>query len=268
MRKIDKDIDNILSLDDKLNILKELQQEELINLFKDKYKPTYTPVKTKKAALDQQISIAIAQDEKDYMAKELLEIRRAGPAVSISSFIRNRAISQVDISEWYERAVLGLKQLTSSVYDPNELNKQKRTYIKLIDDLSPDNKEDEFFYNKKLKEVEERLAEVERIKPRRSYRLTGRVTFNEANIIRWRAARLSITVADYMRFQMFGYKPFTDADKHLTVDTRKRFYISIIDVYKNGWGDPPVINECPNCARYLNDIRILKEQLARYQMRK
>lgn len=265
MKRINKDIEDILSLNDKEAILKDLEQEDLINLFKDKYKPKYSPIAPKKAALDQQISIAIAQDEKDYIGKELLEIRKAGPKTSISSFIRNRAISQVDIAEWYERALIGLKALTSSSYDPEKLNKQKNLYLKMLDDIEPDNQEDNFLYTRKLNEIEERLSEVERIKPNRVYRLTGRVTFNEANIIRWRAARLNITIADYMRFQIFGYKPFTAADQHLTVDTRKRLYISIIDVYNNGWGDPPEINECPNCARYIHDIEVLKRQLERLQ---
>lgn len=265
MRRINKDVDDLLSIDEKTKILKDLHQEELIDLFTDKYKPKYVPIAPKKAALDQQISIAIGQDEKDYIGKELLDIRKAGPKTSISSFIRNRAISQVDIAEWYERALVGLKTLTSPAYDPEKLTRQRNMYLKLIDDIEPGNQEDNFLYNRKLNEIENRLEEIERIKPKRVYRLTGRVTFNEANIIRWRAARLNITIADYMRFQIFGYKPFTAADQHLTVDTRKRLYISIIDVYNNGWGDPPKINECPNCARYMHDIEVLKKQLERLQ---
>ena len=34
---------------------------------------------------------------------------------------------------------------------------------------------------------------------------------------------------------------------------------------RNGWGEPPTVNECPNCARYIKDIKALKEQLARYK---
>ena len=41
--------------------------------------------------------------------------------------------------------------------------------------------------------------------------------------------------------------------------------VSILDVYRNGWGEPPTVNECPNCARYIKDIKALKEQLARYK---
>lgn len=267
MKQVNKDVSDVLTLDNKIEILKKINQEELIDLFKDKYKPTYKPAPIKRAALDQQISIAIGQDEKDYIGKELLEIRKIGPKTSISSFIRNRAISEIDIAEWYEQAVKGLKQLTSASYNIDKLNSQKNLYLKMLDDLGEDDQEDKFFYDKKMSEIEERIKEIERIEPRRIYRLTGRVTFNEANLIRWRAAKLSITIADYMRFQIFGYKPFTQADKHLTVDTRKRLYISIIDVYNNGWGDPPKINECPNCARYINDIKILKAQLQRLQER-
>ena len=45
----------------------------------------------------------------------------------------------------------------------------------------------------------------------------------------------------------------------------KRFYVSIMDVCKNGWGNPPTVNECSNCARHLHDIEVLREQLERYK---
>lgn len=264
MKKIQRDLTDVVSLEEKKAILRELQQEDLLNLFTKKFQHGYKPIEAKKATLDQQISLSIAQAEKEYIGKELAEIKRLGSPASISSFIRNRSVMQVDIADWYNKAVEGLRVLTSEDYNEKELTKQKNRYLRLIDNIE-DDKETEFIYIKRLEEINHRLEEVKRTKPRRNLRLTGRVTFGEANVIRWRAARLSLSVADYMRFVIFGYLPFSDADKHMTIDARKRFYISIIEIHKNGWGEPPVVNECPNCARHLHDISVLREQLQRYK---
>ena len=98
-----------------------------------------------------------------------------------------------------------------------------------------------------------------RVSKSRKYRLTGRVTTNEVNTIRWRAARLSLTVSDYMRFLLFDYMPFSGEDGHLSTDSRKKFYISIIDVARNGWGEPPQVEDCHDCARYKEEISKLNE---------
>ena len=116
-----------------------------------------------------------------------------------------------------------------------------------------------------LKLIENKLESLKAVSSKRSYRVAGRVTFDEANHIKWRAGRLSLSVADYLRFLLFGYYPNSENDKHMSLIARKRFYISVLDVYKNGWGNPPQLNGCPNCARYQKDIQILKEQIARYQ---
>lgn len=265
MKRIERDIESILSLKEKEKILKQLNQLDLLNLFKDEYKVAYSPIKPKKASLDQQISIAISREEKELIQRELIEIRKVGPTQSISSFIRNRVTTSVDIADWYEKAVEGLQQLGSVKFNPKELKKQQNVYMKLLEDLDDDDTETEFYYNKKLSEIKERLTLFAKIKPRRGYRLSGRVTYNESNVIRWRASRLTLSIADYTRFVMFGYNPFSDADKHMTIDARKRLYISVIDVYTNGWGDPPRVEDCPNCARYMNDVKILKAQLERCQ---
>lgn len=107
------------------------------------------------------------------------------------------------------------------------------------------------------------LVELGRPTIRRSSRMSGRLTFNEANLIRWRAGRLTITVADYMRFLIFGYLPFSENDRHLSIDSRRRFYVAILDVIQNGWGNPPKVEECPNCARYTHENQQLREKLER-----
>ena len=126
--------------------------------------------------------------------------------------------------------------------------------------------EDMLYYKTQLDETEQKINSLKKQNRKRGYRVSTRVTYEEANTIRWRAARLSITVPDYMRYVIFGYLPFTDADYNLSLEARKRFYVSIIDVYKNGWGEIPEVNECPNCARYKHEVEVLRDKVARYEM--
>lgn len=268
MNKIDRDLSDVISLKEKEKLLKEIHKEELLNLFKDGYKHNYKPVHAKKAVLDQQISISIGKDEKDKLQDALNNIKRVSKPISISTYVRNKSISEIDLGEWYQKAHEGLIKLTSKEYDVNLLNKDKKHYIKLLDNIDLNDeteKENKIYYESKLSSINDRLDEIAKVKPGRNFRLTGRVTFSEANIVRWKAARLSLSVADYMRFLIFDYLPYSEFDKHLTIDQRKRFYISIIDVYTNGWGTPPKVNDCPNCARLEHDIQVLREQLHRYK---
>lgn len=259
-----------MTLKEKQKLLKELKMDELLDLFKGKYaQSSYVEPKTKKTSLDQLMSITIKQEEKDFLGRELVSIRKVGPGISLSSFVRSRAVSDVDLALWYDLAVEGLKKLTSSEYNEKELLKQKRIYMRLLDDVTMSDEDDadesQFLYSKKLTEITNKLAEIQKIVPRRRFRLSSRTTFNESNHIRWRAARLNLTVSDYIRFLIFGYTPLSEGDAHLTIDARKRFYISIIDVFKNGWGEPPKINGCPHCQRYESEIRELQEQLQVYR---
>lgn len=265
MRGIDKDLDEILSLKDKEKLLKELKQGNLIDLFKGKYKPQYKPItKNKKTPLDQLISIGITEEEKSLLKKELLEIKKHGQGISISSYVRNKALSSIDLEEWSLGALKGIHTLSSQDYNKKHLEKKKREYVKLLNDVNEEDTESEVFYKKKLKEVEDKLKELKKVSHKRKYRLSGRVTFEEANDIRWKAARLNITIADYMRYIVFGYVPFDGNDDNLSIEARKRFYISVIDVQRNGWGEPPKITNCPNCQRYIEKIKILEKQLNRF----
>lgn len=258
-----------LSLSEKQALLKELKMDELLNLFKGKYANKNFAPKQPKTSLDQLVSITINQAEKDFLGRELVAIRKVGPGVSVSSFVRSRATSDIDIAQWYDIAVEGLKKLTSSDYNEKELQKQKRLYLKLLDNTSysdsEEDKENAYLYSRKLKQINGRLEELKRKTVKRKFRLSSRTSFNESNHIRWRAARLNITVSDYIRFLIFGYTPMSDGDSHLSADARKRFYISIIDVFKNGWGEPPKMNGCPHCQNYEADIQALKEELQIYR---
>lgn len=270
MKAITRDVDNILSIKEKEKILEEIHQKDLIDLFKKGFKPQYKRVESKKTILDQQISIAIDTDEKNMIALELNEIRKVANKTSLASFIRSRSLATFDIAEWYQQALEGLEELSSDSWDPKFLQNERKKYIKLLDDLEDsedDNRdEDMLYYKTQLDETEQKINSLKKQNRKRGYRVSTRVTYEEANIIRWRAARLSITVPDYMRYVIFGYLPFTDADYNLSLGARKRFYVSIIDVYKNGWGEIPEVNEYPNCARYKHEIEVLRDKVARYEM--
>lgn len=270
MKAITRDVDNILSIKEKEKILEEIHQKDLIDLFKKGFKPQYKRVESKKTILDQQISIAIDTDEKNMIALELNEIRKVANKTSLASFIRSRSLATFDIAEWYQQALEGLEELSSDSWNPKTLQNERKQYIKLLDDLedSEDDSRDEdmLFYKTRLDETEQKINSLKKQNRKRGYRVSTRVTYEEANTIRWRAARLSITVPDYMRYVIFGYLPFTDADYNLSLEARKRFYVSIIDVYKNGWGEIPEVNECLNCARYKHEIEVLRDKVARYEL--
>lgn len=258
-----EDID-ALKLENKRNILAGIGQQNLINLFQNQ--PKFKPIEPKKLALDQQVAITLSENEKERLINDRDKIQELGKLPSISSYIRKKIVLPLDIEEWRAFAEQGLKDLNNSDTESKSLSKQKLKLINaidLLDDITNVDKDTQEVEKLKqeLQQVEERLSLLKSTKQeKRIYKLTGNITFNEANFVRWRAARLSIPVADFIRFTLFDYQPTID-DNHMSVDARKRFYISILDVCDNGWGKPPVVNECPNCARYLADIKRLQQQI-------
>lgn len=258
-----EDID-ALKLENKQNILASLGQENLMKLFQNQ--PKFKPIEPKKIALDQQIAITLSENEKQKLIQDRERIRELGKLPSISSYIRKKILLQLDIEQWRELAEQGLKNLDGSDIESKTLQKQKIRLINSIDQLddivkSDIDTEEIDRLKKELEEIENRLLLLKSTKQeKRIYRLSGNITFNEANFVRWRAARLSLSLADYIRFVLFDYQP-TINDNHMSVESRKRFYVSILEVAQNGWGNPPVVNECPNCARYLDDIKKLQEQI-------
>ena len=239
-----EDID-ALKLENKQNILASLGQENLMKLFQNQ--PKFKPIEPKKIALDQQIAITLSENEKQRLIQDRERIRELGKLPSISSYIRKKILLQLDIEQWREFAEQGLKNLDNSDTESKTLQKQKIRLINSIDQLddivkSDIDTEEIDRLKKELEEIENRLMLLKSTKQeKRIYRLSGNITFNEANFVRWRAATID--------------------DNHMSVESRKRFYVSILEVAQNGWGNPPVVNECPNCARYLDDIKKLQEQI-------
>lgn len=266
MQRIQTDLDEVLSLEDKKRILREIHQEDLLELFKNGYAPQYrAPERVKESSLDHQISITISQEEKDFIQKELQSIRKSGPSTSLSSYIRSKATSEIDIEAWYEKSIKGLLEFSKPEWDPKYIQTERIKYIKKLDDVDENDVEENFYINKKLEELEARLGKTKKQAFSRKFRTAGRVTYDEANKIRWRAARLTLTVADYIRFLVFDYIPYTnEKDTHLSLEARKRFYIAIADVKKNGWGEPPKPDKS-DVSKLRSEIRALKEQINRYE---
>lgn len=262
MQKLSNNQDNeLLSYETRKGIIKNLGQQELLKIFDD-YKPNYKPIERKQSPLDQQISIGISRHEKEQIANEIKSIKRAGDTITISSLVRSRAIGEIDLGAWRERAELGLSELNSIKWNKQAIEANLRKLHNEFDNLNDDD-ESEIVIGQKINRYQAMQEELNRPTIRRSSRMSGRVTFNEANLIRWRASRLTVTVADYMRYLIFGYLPFTENDRHLSLVARRRFYVAIIDVAENGWGNPPVVQECPNCARYAHENKVLREKLER-----
>jgi predicted DNA binding CopG/RHH family protein len=134
-----------------------------------------------------------------------------------------------------------------------------------LEKLDVNDRESKKFYNDQLDQVRKNLEFISRPSERKNFRVSVRLTYDEAKAVRWNAARLSLNVAEYLRFVLFDYYPFTKDDQHLCVDSRKRFYLSILDVTVSGWGQPPAIHNCPNCARYHKENEALRKKLAQVQ---
>lgn len=262
-RRISED-DYILTYEQKKALLKEYEHEDMIGLFKQ-YKPTYKPLVQKKSALDQRLAVGITEFEKDTLLNDIAILKKSGEPITRSSYVRNKVTSDIDIEMWAEHALKGLKELSSDDWDKQKVLKKLNNKIVYLE-VMEDDEEEEYIIRKEIAHLEHRLAVLGKPTVRRGFRLSGRVTFNEANFIRWKAARLTLTVADYMRFLLFGYVPFDgENDTHLSIDARKRFYISVIDVSRNGWGQPPTIENCKECVRLQQEISVLKEKLKRLQ---
>lgn len=255
-----KQLDELLSLEQKKKVLKQLGNNDLIKLFSTT-KTTYKPIIKKASPLDQQVAIGITQEEKDALIRDVKLIKEEGHNCSVSMLVRSRSLGEIDLQRWKENALLGLKELRGDTWDKRSIKRKILKYMKLAEKTNVASEKK--IYNKCIADYKKQLELIERPIQRKGFRLSGRVTLNEANHIRWRAARLHITVADYMRMLIFDHLPFTEADNHLSMESRIRFYISIIDVANNGWGKPPTVNECDNCNRYIRDLQKAQEEINR-----
>lgn len=247
-----------MSTDEKLNVLEEIGRPELIDLFKD-WKPRVSNRKKRGAPLDQRVSITVTTPERISLDQELKSIKTSGEKISMSQFIRNRALGTVDINGWRDRAEAALKELDDAFENQVDYRKEKENYISMLDE-----EEDEdviSVYGLRIAEINRKLDKLVAQNEKRNNRLSGRMSMPEAETIKWRAQRLCISSSDYLRIMIFALEPDSNADSHMSLDAKRRFYISIIDVARNGWGTPPSVYECSQCINYMDEIRRLREEV-------
>lgn len=247
-----------MTTDEKLSILEERGRPELIDLFKD-WKPRVSNRKKRGAPLDQRVSITVTTQERISLDNELKAIKAAGDKITMSQFIRNRALGTVDINGWREKAEAAFAELDDAYDNQADYRKEKET---LITQMEAEDDEDVIsVFSIKVGEINRKLGKLVAQNEKRNNRLSGRMSMAEAETIKWRAQRLCISSSDYLRMMIFALEPDSTADSHMSLDAKRRFYISIAEVAQNGWGTPPTVYECSQCENYMEEIRRLREEL-------
>lgn len=247
-----------MSVEEKLKVLRKFGQEDLIDIFKG-WEPRQTKRKRKSAPLDHRLVLTVTDRERMDLIHDLDETNKIGEKTSISAFVRNRAMGSVDINGWKNIATAALEELNEISLNEKELNAESMR-IKGALELEED-PEEVGLLEKRLSEINLSLQKIVAQNEKRSNRLSGRVSMVEAETIKWRAARLCISTSDYLRFLIFSHDPDGRADAHMSLDAKRRFYVSIIDVANNGWGQPPTIAHCTQCTNYLEEIDKLRDRV-------
>lgn len=247
-----------MSVNDKLKILDEMGRPELIDLFKE-WKPRVSRRKQRGAPLDQRVSITVTTRERVSLDNEMKSIRAAGEKVTMSQFIRNRALGSVDINGWREVAERALAEIEDTYRNQSELRAQISGLSALAD--VEDDADEASLYAEKIDGINRKLKKIVAQNEKRATRLSGRMSMQESETIKWRAQRLCISSSDYLRMMIFGLEPDSAADSHMSYDAKRRFYISIMEVSENGWGTPPTVYECSQCANYVEEIRKLRAEV-------
>jgi len=197
--------------------------------------------------------------EKLNLMNELNTTNKIGEKVSISQFVRNRAIGSLDVNGWKDLALEALKEINEIDSRRADLARRERE-IKLALEEESDSEEIGML-EIELSKIEAKFRKVIAQNEKRRNRLSGRMSLPEAETVKWRASRLCISTSDYLRFMIFDLIPNTAADAHMSLDAKRRFYVSIIEVADNGWGTPPTISHCNQCLNYVDEISRLKERV-------
>lgn len=252
------------TIEEKKRILDELGKPELIDLFKD-YVPQIDKRKRRTSPpLDQRVALSVTDLEKELIEEEIKRVRKSGDSSNVSQFVRGRATSSVDLVGWREKAEKLLDTIDDAHKNEKSLKRRRTELYKKLEDLNEDpemDSEDRYIFEKEIAEITKKLESLTVDAKRRSARLSGRMTTPESEIIKWRANKLHLSVSDYLRFCLFGHEPGSEGDAHLSVDAKKRFYVGILEVSENGWGEPPTINQCRQCSHYREEAEKYKQRV-------
>lgn len=233
-----------------------LGREDLSSIF-DGYKPKFSKT-PKKAPLDQKVAISVNSEEKDSFMRELESLENSGVTISMSQYIRNKALGTIDIEDWRGKAEKCLKDIENTKSQSKGMSSRKIEIIAALEeeedeDIIKDLEEELYNLNKKV-------DQTKAVKLNRSIRLSGRMSFQEFETIKHRASKLCLNYSDYLRMLIFDLEPGTTGDAHLSYDAKRRFYISIVNVSENGWGEPSSLYNCPQCSNYLEQIEELESR--------
>lgn len=256
--------DTTKAINDRLEILEEMGRQDLIDLFKD-YSPRRKRVAKKGPPLDQRVSMTVTEAERRKLDMELRTVKKNGEKISMSQFIRNRALSSVDINQWKTLASEALKEIEKTHRLEKEFEKRLKSLSVFLDDPNLDDLEAQEFEHE-IWEIKKKLKKIIAQDSRRKHRLSGRMSIPESETIKWRAEKLCITSSDYLRMIIFGLTPDTVADAHLSFDAKRRFYISIINVANNGWGSSPKVYECSQCENYMEENRKIHNRVQQLEL--
>lgn len=253
-----------MTVEEKLSFLKEIGREELIDVFKG-YKPRQVRKRRAGAPLDQKVSISITEAEKIRLDNEVKKIKETGEKITSSQIIRNRALSTVDIHLWAEIVEPLITEMNEIKKEESSLRYRKRALHKDLDETDYSDAEDIGAIELELSRINEKLDLITARSIKRKYKLSGRMSMAEAETVRWRAQRLCLSTSDYLRMVIFGLDPNTDGDRHMSFESKQRFYLSILQVAKEGFGTSPQIYGCSQCVNYQEEIERLSNKLKIYE---
>lgn len=255
-----------LSVDQKLKILERRGQTDLIEIFKD-WKPRTAARRRKGAPLDQRVSIALSAGERAILDGEVRAIKATGQSTTLGALIRSRAMGTPNMADWREIAEKALDELDGLSKGQKDLkNRKKMIEVALEEGEDHDDAEQVAIMERELVDLMKKLDKlVSKTGDKRGVRLQGRMTYAEAEKVKFRAQRLCLSTTDYLRMLIFDQTPNSAADQHLNLDARRRFYVSIIDVADNNWGNPPGVFNCSQCESYADEISRLQEQVKQLQ---
>ena len=215
-----------LSVNDKLKILEQRGQTDLIEIFKD-WKPRSSTRRRKGAPLDQRVSIALAGVERAVLDGEIRAIKDTGQSTTLGSLIRSRAMGSPNMADWRETAWVALDELDVLVKGQASLKNRKKMIEQALETGDDhDDEEQVALLERELVDVSNKLGKLaSKTGDKRNVRLQGRMTYAESENVKWRAQRLCLSTTDYLRMLIFDLTPNSAADQHLNLDARRRLYL-------------------------------------------
>lgn len=242
--------------------LEGLGRQDLLDLFEE-WAPRKAKNRKRGAPLDQRISISVTDAERIRLDREVKTLKKRGEKISMSQYVRNCALGSVDVQEWKSIAGNALRELEDTYKNRRKIEKRSVELESLLEEELDE--EEEITFETELASNRAKLRKIIAVSQKRTHRLSGRMSMSESETVKWRAQRLCISTSDYLRLMIFNLIPDGDGDAHMSLDAKRRFYVSIVDVANNGWGDMPTVYECKQCENYMDEVRRLRDRVSQLE---